>query len=174
MRARRTCPSRLTHGGIRVPACCGQSKWGREDSNLRIVEAVAVELDAAIWPFFRPGGDTSQREGSIKGSISTARCGSCKWARKKKGRFAGLLQSPLTDSNRRPPPYHEREEGADPCGFAPIRVGSGVSPVVAVRRVLHGRATLVRPCDVGSGTCRRLTGFHPLGRGGELSILLDG
>src|SRR5262249_989774 len=25
--------------------------------------------------------------------------------------------SPLTDSNRRPPPHHEREEGADPCGI---------------------------------------------------------
>ena len=41
-------------------------------------------------------------EGSTKGSIPTARCGSRKCTRKKKPRFAGLLQSPLTDSNRRP------------------------------------------------------------------------
>src|SRR5438552_4065580 len=34
-----------------------------------------------------------------------------------KRRFTGLLQSPLTDSNRRPPPYHEREEGVDSCGL---------------------------------------------------------
>jgi hypothetical protein len=60
----------------------------------------------AMWPFSPPVGDTSRPEGSIKGSIPTARCGSCKWTRKKKPRFAGLLQSPLTDSNRRPPPYH--------------------------------------------------------------------
>src|SRR5918994_5231060 len=30
----------------------------------------------------------------------------CMPIRKRKSRFAGLLQSPLTDSNRRPPPYH--------------------------------------------------------------------
>jgi hypothetical protein len=28
-----------------------------------------------------------------------------------------FLRSPLTDSNRRPPPYHEHKEGADSCGF---------------------------------------------------------
>jgi hypothetical protein len=55
---------------------------------------------------WRVVGDTSRTEGSIKGSIPTPRCGSCKWTRKKKLRFAGLLQSPLPDSNRRPPPYH--------------------------------------------------------------------
>jgi hypothetical protein len=31
---------------------------------------------------------------------------------KEEARLAGLLQSPLTDSNRRPPPYHG--------GFAPL------------------------------------------------------
>ena len=43
---------------------------------------------------------------SIKGSISTARCGPCKPTRSEKCRRAASLQSPLTDSNRRPPPYH--------------------------------------------------------------------
>src|SRR5262249_27254554 len=32
--------------------------------------------------------------------------------------------SPLTDSNRRPPPYHEREEGADPCRIPRRGAGS--------------------------------------------------
>ncbi len=39
-------------------------------------------------------------EGSIKGSIPTARSTTTKASRKEKPRFAGLLQSPLTDSNR--------------------------------------------------------------------------
>jgi hypothetical protein len=50
--------------------------------------------------------DRSEPEGSIKGSIPTARWRSCKLAPNKKRRFAALLRSPLTDSNRRPPPYH--------------------------------------------------------------------
>jgi hypothetical protein len=54
-------------------------------------------------------------------------------------------RSPLTDSNRRPPPYHEREEGVDSCGFAPSAAAFRVSRVVAVRRVLQARATWVRP-----------------------------
>jgi hypothetical protein len=49
---------------------------------------------------------TSRSEGSIVGSIPIARCGPCKCTRTKNHLFAGLLQSPLTDSNRRPPPYH--------------------------------------------------------------------
>ena len=59
--------------------------------------------------------------------------------------FAGASQSPLTDSNRRPPPYHEREEGVDSCGFARSGAGSRASLIAARCRVLHGRATLVRP-----------------------------
>jgi hypothetical protein len=46
-------------------------------------------------------------EGSIKGSISTARWRSQVPAREK-APVCGDLQSPLTDSNRRPPPYHRR------------------------------------------------------------------
>src|SRR5918992_5778122 len=42
----------------------------------------------------------------IKGSILTATSKCCKSTRTKKARFPDLLQSPLTDSNRRPPPYH--------------------------------------------------------------------
>jgi hypothetical protein len=45
-------------------------------------------------------------ESSINGSIPTAHWSFCKSFRPKSHRFAGLLQSPLTDSNRRPPPYH--------------------------------------------------------------------
>jgi hypothetical protein len=49
----------------------------------------------------------SEPEGSIKGSIPTARWRSCKFWRNEKPCSAGLLQSPLTDSNRRPPLYEE-------------------------------------------------------------------
>jgi hypothetical protein len=42
--------------------------------------------------------------------------------------------SPLTDSNRRPPPYHEREEGVDSCGS--WRRGAG-SVSLACRRLLR-------------------------------------
>jgi integrase len=44
-------------------------------------------------------------------------------------------RSALPDSNRRPPPYHEREEGVDSCGFASSGAGLCVSPVVARRRL---------------------------------------
>jgi hypothetical protein len=45
-------------------------------------------------------------ESSINGSIPTAHWISCKLTGRKRPGFAGPLQSPLTDSNRRPPPYH--------------------------------------------------------------------
>jgi hypothetical protein len=44
-----------------------------------------------------------ESESSINGSIPTAYWSACKLLRLKKRRFARLLQSPLTDSNRRPP-----------------------------------------------------------------------
>jgi hypothetical protein len=47
----------------------------------------------------------SEPGGSINGSIPGARWQFCKWCREK-AQFTGTLQSPLTDSNRRPPPYH--------------------------------------------------------------------
>jgi hypothetical protein len=56
------------------------------------------------------GGQTVEQrlgtESSMNGSIPTAHWSSCKFSRRRKPRFAPLLQSPLTDSNRRPPPYH--------------------------------------------------------------------
>src|SRR5215216_1289335 len=45
-------------------------------------------------------------ESSTNGSIPTAHWSPCKFSRPRKPRFPGLLESPLTDSNRRPPPYH--------------------------------------------------------------------
>jgi hypothetical protein len=44
----------------------------------------------------------SEPESSIIGSTPTAHWSSCKLIRQKKRRYAALLQSPLTDSNRRP------------------------------------------------------------------------
>jgi uncharacterized protein YndB with AHSA1/START domain len=65
-------------------------------------------------------------------------------------RYVQGFSSPLTDSNRRPPPYHEREEGADPCGIPCRGAGSRVSGSSARRRVLRRRATLVRPPPGGA------------------------
>jgi hypothetical protein len=53
------------------------------------------------------------------------------------------FSSPVTDSNRRPP-FHEREEGADPCANHGSSAALRSSPVAANRRVLQRRATLVR------------------------------
>ena len=69
-------------------------------------------------------------------------CDSTQTTRK---RYLQRFSSPLTDSNRRPPPYHEREEGVDSCGVALGLAGLGVSLVTARCRALRGRATLVRP-----------------------------
>jgi hypothetical protein len=87
---------------------------------------------------------------SLRSSPKSAdTCDLCRLSRQRqsdgKRSFAGASQSPLTESNRRPPPYHEREEGVDSCAFAHSGAGLGASLVVASRRVLHGRATLVRP-----------------------------
>jgi hypothetical protein len=43
---------------------------------------------------------------SIKSSITTANWTSCKLSRAEESRVPAPLQNPLTDSNRRPPPYH--------------------------------------------------------------------
>jgi hypothetical protein len=62
------------------------------------------ELRSRLARLARAG---SEPESSRNGSIPTAYWKPCKCVRPKKPRFARLLQSPLTDSNRRPPPYHE-------------------------------------------------------------------
>src|SRR5204863_6727310 len=54
------------------------------------------------------------------------------------------------------PPYHEREEGADPCGFAHSGAASRLSAVAASCRVLQGRATLVRPQSPPAGLPSRV------------------
>src|SRR6266545_7334878 len=84
-------------------------------------------------------------EGSIKGSIPGAQWRSCKSIRREKPRRAGLLQSPLTDSNRRPPPYHGgalptelrgrvREDGSRDEGPRGIRRLPRLPDLVPVRR----------------------------------------
>jgi hypothetical protein len=59
-----------------------------------------------IRPFPTLWSLRSEPEGSIKGSTGTAYWRSCKSSPNEKRQFAALLQSPLADSNRRPPPYH--------------------------------------------------------------------
>jgi hypothetical protein len=63
-----------------------------------------------IRPFPTLWSLRSEPEGSIKGSTGTAYWRSCKSSPNKKRQFAALLQSPLMDSNRRPPPYHGGSE----------------------------------------------------------------
>src|SRR5207248_5241046 len=72
-------------------------------------------------------------------------------------------RSPLTDSNRRPPPYHERREGVDSRGIRLNDPASGFSRIAAFRRVSRRRATLVRPADV----CTRRRAY------GATSTLID-
>ena len=60
--------------------------------------------------------------------------------------FAGIV-SPLTDSNRRPPPYHEREEGVDSCGFrlaVPLSDPRPYAHVVAFCMTVRPRCDLRR------------------------------
>jgi hypothetical protein len=52
----------------------------------------------------RGPGYLSKPESSMIGSIPSAYCAACKPIRRRNARSAGTLQSPLTDSNRRPPP----------------------------------------------------------------------
>ena len=58
-------------------------------------------------------------------------------------RFAAI-SSPLTDSNRRPPPYHGGGEGVDACRLPRSGAASSASVLAASRRVLHVGATRVR------------------------------
>jgi hypothetical protein len=55
-----------------------------------------------------------------------------------------FLRSPLTDSNRRPPPYHG-EEGVCLCGIPRNHDGLRPSRVVTNRRALRSRAPSVHP-----------------------------
>jgi hypothetical protein len=71
---------------------------------------------------------------------------------------ADRFQSPLTDSNRRPSPYHESEEGADSCGFWPNDADSRASLIAACRHVLHAGATLVRPLSAQGSRVRACRG----------------
>ena len=63
-------------------------------------------------------------ESSINGSIPTANWSTCKTIRERNGRFTGTLQSPLTDSNRRPPRYHRatRRETRASAGYVDRRL----------------------------------------------------
>ena len=62
-----------------------------------------------------------------------------------------IAPSPLADSNRRPPPYHEREEGVDSCGSLP-------SNEVPTPRALARVASLFTPVRPGCDLGRRRTG----------------
>ena len=85
---------------------------------------------------------------SINGSIPTANWSACKSTRKVRRRFTARYQSPLTDSNRRPPPYHQGSAatgGKPRQRFPPVSAVSPSShlPAVATAR-LHRRFTHCR------------------------------
>src|SRR5919108_1955191 len=66
----------------------------------------------------------------------------------KKRRFAALLQSPLTDSNRRPPRYHRRSAGRDQLRVHPLPPAQPLAIEVEAdqRRLLeraHRRLTVI-------------------------------
>ena len=63
----------------------------------------------------------------------------------RKRRPAALLQSPLTDSNRRPPPYHGRREGVCLSRFSHSHAGWSPSRAAAYPHVLRSRAPSVHP-----------------------------
>ena len=62
--------------------------------------------------------------------------------------FCGAFAEPSDGLEPSTPPYHERGEGVDSCGFARDVAGWQGSRVSAFRRNLHRRATLVRPARV--------------------------
>src|SRR5207302_581743 len=79
-------------------------------------------------------GLSRKGESSINGSIPTARSTTSKSACTRKRRPAALLQSPLTDSNRRPPPCHggfalqlDGQEQCLPAGSPCITASSSAS-----------------------------------------------
>jgi PLD-like domain len=98
----------------------------------------------------RPSG----AESSINGSMATAYWSVCKEIRVKSARFARLLQSPLADSNRRPPPYHG---GALPTELRG-RVGdcSRGSSRVFPCGTASDASVIVRPCHTLSKGGQRL------------------
>src|SRR6266496_2565523 len=89
----------------------------------------------------------------------------CDSAQTTRNRDLQVFPSPLTDSNRRPPPYHEREEGVDSCGIPRNAACPRASAVAASCRVSRLRATWVRPA-VGRSTDRTLTHLATPGRRG--------
>ena len=93
---RRPCPSAGERAGRAGGPASDTAEFSRFCSRMR--------------PFSAASSARREAEGSIKGSIPTARWRTCKFSPSRKRRFPALLQSPLTDSNRRPPPYH-----ADPA-----------------------------------------------------------
>jgi hypothetical protein len=57
--------------------------------------------------------------------------------RNKKSRYAGLLQSPLTDSNRRPPPYHAIQTATGGSQWQRFGASSSHFPAFRVPNVCH-------------------------------------
>jgi hypothetical protein len=104
-------PRRATVGASVVTDVAAKRLWLLLAYGQRLI-GVVLERSLVETPASRSNARRSERsfgsESSIKSSIPTAYWSFCKLLQQEKPRFAPLLQSPLPDSNRRPPPYHGR------------------------------------------------------------------
>jgi hypothetical protein len=102
-------PRRATVGASVVTDVAAKRLWLLLAYGQRLI-GVVLERSLVETPASRSNARRSERsfgsESSIKSSIPTAYWSFCKLLQQEKPRFARLLQSPLPDSNRRPPPYH--------------------------------------------------------------------
>ena len=102
-------PRRATVGASVVTDVAAKRLWLLLAYGQRLI-GVVLERSLVETPASRSNARRSERsfgsESSIKSSIPTAYWSFCKLLQQEKPRFARLLQSPLPDSNRSPPPYH--------------------------------------------------------------------
>ena len=106
-------------------------------------------LEAAI-PASPRRGSRRRVDGVQPGATSVRPNSRRNWQRSHEGHrgFAAALQSPLTDSNRRPPPYHgtSRATGGNPRQrFALVFAVSGAAAFAAVCHWLQPRGSIKAP-----------------------------
>jgi hypothetical protein len=107
-------------------------------------------------------------EGSTRSSIPTGLSTRIKSLRTKKRRRAALLQSPLPDSNRRPPPYHAIQTAA--AGSPGQQFGASSSHFLAFGEpnVCHRlRPPLFHNCSIPIGPKTRALARATIGGGGD-------
>jgi hypothetical protein len=102
---------RVTSVCVAAWSSVGTSDCRRAPSRIRRCSMVVIRL-------FKPRRCSGSNVGNRSWGQAAGRSGAGRIARwQQKGPFAGLFRSPLTDSNRRPPPYHG--------GCAPLLCAAG-------------------------------------------------